>query len=319
MEMIEALIAASLLVGTAGFFWWKKKHKKAEEVLPSEIASPFSRIKKISTVPSSPGFEALEEALLASDMGAPMAQRLIDKVAHGSTQDRANPQDVLKAEMKALLSGGQKDLEALCRLHRPLVISVVGINGAGKTTTIGKLAHQLQKSGKKVLLGAADTFRAGAISQLRTWAERAGAEFVTGREGADPGAVAFDAVSAAKARDVDVVIIDTAGRLHTKSNLMDELKKIHKVIKKVEPTAPHETWLVVDGTLGQNSLNQAREFQECLGLTGLVLTKMDGTAKGGAILPITQELALPVLFVGLGEGAEDLVPFSAESFVEAIF
>lgn len=326
MGMIEAIIIASALAGAAGVWWWKKraelKHSAApEQKTPAGLGpqNPFSRLKKIPVSAASQKLDELEEVLLTSDMGAAMAQHLLEKAAANPEKLSDGAGQAVKTEMKALLSLDHKTIEELCQAHRPLVISVVGINGAGKTTTIGKLAHQLSQSGKKVLLGAADTFRAGAIGQLKTWAERSGAEFVTGREGADPGAVAFDAITAAKAREVDVVLIDTAGRLHTKSNLMDELKKIHKVIKKVDPIAPHETWLVVDGTLGQNSLNQAREFQDCLGLTGLVLTKMDGTAKGGAILPITKELSLPVVFMGIGEGLDDLVPFDAEKFVDAIF
>jgi len=324
MGMIEVAIVLGLLTGAAGVFWWqkKKKPKELKTTTPPTIATnPFLKLKKIKGGGAEAlEREAIEEALLSSDMGAPMAQHLIEKAGQSSAaRSSIEFGAALKSEMKALLSFERKEFDELCKAHRPLVISMVGINGAGKTTTVGKLAQQLSAKGKKVLLGAADTFRAGAISQLKTWADRTGADFVTGREGADPGAVAFDAVSAAKARGVDVVLIDTAGRLHTKSNLMDELKKIHKVIKKVDPTAPHETWLVVDGTLGQNSLKQAREFQDCLGLTGLVLTKMDGTAKGGAILPITQELNLPVIFMGVGEGAEDLVPFSADHFVEALF
>lgn len=327
MGMIEAIIVATSLAGAAGFWWWKKKRissaaQKEESLVekaPRELRNPFFRLHKIASQEKFTELEGLEESLLMSDMGSSMAQHLIQKAVASSGEVSNGVGKAVKSEMKQLLSVNHKSIEELCKTHHPLVISVVGINGAGKTTTIGKLAHQLSLRGKKVLLGAADTFRAGAIGQLKTWAERSGAEFVTGREGADPGAVAFDAVTAAKARGTDVVLIDTAGRLHTKSNLMDELKKIHKVIKKVEPTAPHETWLVVDGTLGQNSINQAREFQECLGLTGLVLTKMDGTAKGGAIFPITQELSLPVVFMGVGEGLEDLVPFDAEQFVEALF
>ena len=167
-------------------------------------------------------------------------------------------------------------------------------------------------------MGAVDTFRAGAISQLKVWADRTGAQFVTGREGADPGAVAFDSVTAAKARGLDVVLLDTAGRLHTKANLMEELKKIHRVVKKVIPEAPHETWLVIDGTLGQNSVIQAKEFQKAIPLTGVIITKLDGTAKGGAVLAIAAELKLPIRYIGIGESVEDLTPFEPKAFVDAI-
>ena len=265
-------------------------------------------------------WEALEEALLEGDIGAATTQHLIEAVKTSwDSHSGSSMKSLLQNEMEKILSVQEQPLEKLFEEHKPLVISVVGINGAGKTTTIGKLANRFKKEGKTVLLGAGDTFRAGAIAQLRTWAERVGVEFVTGREGADPGAVAFDSVAAGKARGVDVVILDTAGRLHTKTSLMDELKKIQRVVKKVIPDAPHEIWLVLDGTLGQNSLQQAREFQKALGVSGLIVTKLDGTAKGGALLPVAQELSLPVRFIGVGEGQEDLLPFNAKRFVEAVF
>ncbi|NBT57694.1 signal recognition particle-docking protein FtsY, partial [bacterium] len=256
-----------------------------------------------SATPSN--WEVVEEALLEGDVGAATTERLIARAKQNRNGSDEPVKSLLGQEMVKLIDTRRVALSELMEKNHPLVISVVGINGAGKTTTIGKLAHHFKSSGKKVLLGAGDTFRAGAIAQLKMWAERVGVDFVTGREGADPGAVAFDAVSAGKARAMDVVLLDTAGRLHTKSNLMEELKKIHKVVKKVIPEAPHETWLVLDGTLGQNSINQAKEFSEALGVTGLIVTKLDGTSKGGAIFPISEELSLPVYFVGVGESVED--------------
>ena len=225
---------------------------------------------------------------------------------------------MIQEESEGLFSGLQHSLLPTESWPKPYVISIVGVNGAGKTTTIGKLAHRFTSGGKTVLIGACDTFRAAAISQLKVWADRAGTQFVTGREGADPGAVAFDSVTAGKARNLDVVLLDTAGRLHTKTNLMDELKKVDRVIKKVIPEAPHETWLVLDGTTGQNALQQAREFQKILALTGVVITKLDGTAKGGAILAVASELKLPIKFIGIGEAIEDLIPFEPRPFIQAI-
>lgn len=263
-------------------------------------------------------WDKIEESLLEGDVGAKTTAFLLERVKSRADIHQKTTKELIQNEMVSLLSIAHPELDTLLAQHKPLVISIVGINGAGKTTTIGKLAQYFNQRSKTVLLGAGDTFRAGAIAQLKMWADKAGADFVTGREGADPGAVAFDAVAAGKARNKDVVILDTAGRLHTKSNLMEELKKIHKVVKKVIPDAPHETWLVLDGTLGQNSLVQAKEFKETLGVTGVIVTKLDGTAKGGALLAVTKELSLPVRFVGVGESAEDLLPFQPESFVQAI-
>ena len=204
-------------------------------------------------------------------------------------------------------------------LDRPWVVMVVGVNGVGKTTTIGKLAHQLKREGREVLLVAGDTFRAAASEQLVLWGERAGASVIRQKSGSDPSAVAFDAMEAALSRGVDVVLLDTAGRMHTKVNLMEELKKVQRVIKKKMDAAPHEVLLVLDATTGQNALSQARLFKSELGVTGLILTKLDGTAKGGIVVAICQELQLPLRFIGIGEGLEDLQPFNAEEFVRAIF
>ncbi len=263
-------------------------------------------------------WEQLEEALLAGDVGIQTVGKLLVNL-RGRLQENSAPdlRRLLLEESEALVAGLDHGFSAVGH-SKPYVISVVGVNGAGKTTTVGKLAQRFATEGKTVLVGAADTFRAAAIGQLKVWADRAGAQFITGREGADPGAVAFDSVTAAVARGIDIVLLDTAGRLHTKANLMEELKKIDRVIKKVIPEAPHETWLVLDGTAGQNSISQAKEFQKTLGLTGVVVTKLDGTAKGGAILSVASELGLPIRFIGVGEAAEDLIPFQARPFLEAI-
>jgi len=262
----------------------------------------------------------IEEALLEGDVGIRTTELLLEKVKHRFTPDVSglSLRALIQEESETLLAGLNHGSPHFETLPKPYVISVVGVNGAGKTTTIGKLSQRFSNQGKTVLLGAGDTFRAAAIAQLKVWSDRTGSEFVTGREGGDPGAVAFDAVTAGKARGTDVVILDTAGRLHTKTNLMDELKKVHRVIKKVIPEAPHEVWLVVDGTTGQNAIQQAREFQKTLDLTGIVVTKLDGTAKGGAILAVASELKLPIKFIGVGETAEDLIPFEPKPFIEAI-
>ena len=263
-------------------------------------------------------WEEIEEVLLEGDVGIGATTELLDRVkARLKTDSNQDLKTLIQEESEGMLSGLSHGLSDELP-PKPWVISVVGVNGVGKTTTLGKLAQKFQSEGKSVLLGAGDTFRAAAISQLKIWADRTGAQFVTGREGADPGAVAFDAVAAAKARGIDVVLLDTAGRLHTKKNLMDELGKIHRVIKKVIPEAPHDIWIVVDGTLGQNSIHQAREFQNAMDLTGVIITKLDGTSKGGAVLSIVSDLKLPVKFIGVGEKSGDLMAFEPGPFVEAI-
>jgi fused signal recognition particle receptor len=264
-------------------------------------------------------WDALEERLLVGDVGTATTEELLRRTRERlkAEKERA-PRDILVEEGSALFERLPAWRERWEEWPRPYVVSLVGINGAGKTTTVGKIAARFTASGKKVLLGATDTFRSAAQEQLKVWAKRSGAEIVTGRPGGDPGAVAFDAVTAGKARGADVVLLDTAGRLHSKEPLMDELKKVHRVVGKVIPDAPHERWLVVDGTLGQNSLAQARAFREALQLTGLVVTKLDGTAKGGAVLAIARELELPVCFIGVGEQASDLIPFEPRRFVEAL-
>ena len=267
--------------------------------------------------------ERLEELLLANDFGVPVTLRLVDRVEELSRQGKARTeQDFLNAverELLAVLRGN--GAEASLRFAQgegPTVFLVVGVNGVGKTTTIGKLAHRLKRQGHRVLLAAGDTFRAGAIDQLRVWAERAGADFVGAQAGADPAAVAFDAIEAARARGADVVIIDTAGRLHTQSDLMAELAKVRRVVAKKVEGAPHETLLVLDATTGQNAVSQVRIFSEMLQLTGLVLAKLDSTAKGGIVVALKEQFGIPVKLVGTGEGIEDLEPFDAEQFAREV-
>jgi fused signal recognition particle receptor len=258
----------------------------------------------------------LEEVLLTADVGVNATQTLLDKVR--AVVDRGGDvqelRQALRAEMVAILG----DAAQPPALQAPHVILVAGVNGVGKTTSIGKLAHRFRAEGKKVLLVAADTFRAAAAEQLQMWADRVGAECVRHQSGADPSAVAFDGMSAATARGVDVVIVDTAGRLHVKQHLIEELKKIVRIIGRQIPGAPHEVWLVIDATTGQNALVQARVFQEALSLTGIILTKLDGTAKGGVVFAVKADLGVPVRYIGIGEKPEDLQPFDAEQFVDAL-
>jgi fused signal recognition particle receptor len=266
--------------------------------------------------------EELEEILFTSDLGVAATQEIIDhvreKVKRRELKDADRLKDALKQEMLSFLEvpEGERKVPGP---GEPRVVMVVGVNGVGKTTTIGKAARRLKDQGREVILAAADTFRAAAIEQLSIWGERTGCEVVRQREGSDPSAVAFDAVSAALARKADVVLIDTAGRLHTRSNLMEELQKTRRVIGRKVPGAPHEIWLVLDATTGQNAISQAQTFHEALGVTGIVLTKLDGTAKGGIVVGICHQLGLPILFIGIGERADDLRPFDPESFVEAVF
>ncbi|HEY0779577.1 MAG TPA: signal recognition particle-docking protein FtsY [Gemmatirosa sp.] len=266
--------------------------------------------------------EQLEEGLLAADFGVPTTLALVDKIGgyaqKGLIRTEHEFQDALRRLVEAELREGNSDVALQVPPSGPTVILVVGVNGAGKTTFIGKLAARLRRERKRVLVGAGDTFRAGAIDQLRVWAERAGAEFVGAKPGTDPAAVAFDAVDAAVTRGVDVVIIDTAGRLHTSAGLMAEMKKVHRVVSKRLPGAPHETLLVLDGTIGQNAVQQAKQFAEAVPLTGIVVTKLDSTAKGGVVVAVHEALDLPVKFVGTGEAADDLEPFDAAAFAREL-
>ncbi len=261
--------------------------------------------------------EELEELLITSDIGVQTSIELIERIAKAKVKDVDQLKAVLKEEVLSILAA-ESD-ESRTEITKPHIILVIGVNGVGKTTTIGKLAASAHASGQKVLIGAADTFRAAAVEQLGIWAERANAEFVRHKENADPAAVAFDAVAAASARGCDLVLIDTAGRLHTKVNLMEELKKIKRTVAKQMEGAPHETLLVLDATTGQNAMSQAKMFNEALDISGLVLTKLDGTAKGGIVIGICSELNIPLQYIGIGEQIDDLRPFDAEQFIEALF
>ncbi len=271
--------------------------------------------------PDDEGFyEELEELLVMADVGAATAKEVDYRMRRATWEDRYRKgsearQGLIKVLTK-LLDAGSTELKLDTK---PSVILMVGVNGVGKTTTIGKLAHQLRQQGKKVLLVAGDTFRAAAAEQLEIWAQRSGSELVRHDEGSDPASVVYDGICAAKARGADVIIIDTAGRLHNKANLMNELAKIRRIIDRELPEADVETLMVLDATTGQNGLIQAKQFLETSGLTGIVLTKLDGTAKGGIVFAIANELKLPVKYVGVGEGMDDLIPFEAENFVTALF
>ncbi|MFO0675663.1 MAG: signal recognition particle-docking protein FtsY [Polyangiaceae bacterium] len=264
--------------------------------------------------------EQLEEVMLTSDVGVKTTQTILDRLRDRLKKNELRDSDAVWAALRAeasrilTLDGG-----AIALRGKPTVVLMVGVNGVGKTTTIGKLATHFTHDGKKVVLAAGDTFRAAAVQQLEVWGKRVGVDVVRGKEGADPGAVAFEAVTKVKDSDVDLLLVDTAGRLHTKANLMDEIKKVRKTVAKAMDGAPHETLLVLDATTGQNAVNQASLFKEALDLTGIILTKLDGTAKGGIVLGICDELKLPVRYIGLGERAEDLRPFRADEFVEALF
>lgn len=264
-------------------------------------------------------FEELEELLVMGDVGVNTAQHICDelraRVKRDGVKDPAMINGMLKEIITEMLSGGQElDISTT-----PSVILVIGVNGVGKTTTIGKMSAAFRKEGKKVIMAAADTFRAAAIDQLEIWAERSGADIVRQNEGSDPAAVVFDAISAAKARKADIIICDTAGRLHNKRHLMDELAKINRIIDRELPGCAKEILLVLDATTGQNAVNQAREFKNAVGITGIVLTKLDGTAKGGVVLAIKEGLGIPVKYIGVGEQIDDLQPFDPKDFSEALF
>jgi len=264
--------------------------------------------------------EELEEILIASDVGIQAAQEIVnflrEKVKKGAIGDGSSARESLKKEMISLLGSSAP---VVLFGERPFIILTVGVNGVGKTTTIGKLASRFTSQGYSVLLAASDTFRAAAIEQLEIWAQRASAAIVKHQSGSDPAAVAYDAIESAKHKKIDIVIIDTAGRLHTKSPLMEELKKVKRVVQKAMPPAPQEVLLVVDATTGQNALRQAQMFNDAIGVTGVALTKLDGTAKGGIVFAIKKELGIPVRLIGVGEGIDDLRDFDPKEFVEALF
>jgi fused signal recognition particle receptor len=267
--------------------------------------------------------EELEEILIEADIGLSATEEILEMVtgmlSRKELKDKDALTDALKQKVQEMVTLGNDSRLLEDAKEKPLIALVVGVNGVGKTTSIGKLAANLSSKGKKVILGAADTFRAAAIEQLSVWSDRANVEIVKHMEGSDPSAVAFDAVKAGVARNADLVLIDTAGRLHTKDNLMAQLEKMKRVIAKVIPDAPHRVILVLDGTNGQNALSQAKEFQKITGITDIVLTKLDGTAKGGAIIPIIRELQVPVSYVGVGEQTEDLIPFVPNEYAELLF
>lgn len=296
----------------------KQKLVKTRNALAEGIKSIFSLHPKISE----DVYNSLEEILIEADIGVSTTMFLIERLKEEAKREgiteAENLLPLLKKIMCEILTSKDSSINWEVP-NPPQVTLIVGVNGTGKTTTAGKISALLVREGKKVILGAGDTFRAAAIEQLEIWSERSGAELIKHKEGSDPAAVAYDAVDAGIARKADNVIIDTAGRLHTKVNLMEELKKVYRVIKKRLPEAPHEVLLVLDATTGQNALQQARIFTEALNITGIVLTKLDGTAKGGIVLAIQKEFGIPIKLIGVGEGIEDLQPFDPQSFVDAIF
>lgn len=288
--------------------------KKTKSSLSSALDGMLSVFTKIDDEL----FEELEEILIMSDISVSTAERICTELrANVKAARTENPEDI-KGMLREIITGMLADGQNIKTDTKPSIIVMIGVNGAGKTTTIGKMALRYKKEGKSVILGAADTFRAAAIEQLEVWSERAGVPMIKQKEGSDPAAVVFDTISAAKARGCDLIICDTAGRLHNKKGLMDELNKISRIIDRELPDADRETLLVIDATTGQNAMNQAKEFAAAAGITGIVLTKLDGTAKGGMVLSIKEELGIPVKMVGVGEGIDDLIPFSAEEFAEGI-
>jgi fused signal recognition particle receptor len=306
------------VVEKPGFFGrLKESLTKTRQGFVEKIDNLVRRSKKIDE----DLYEELEEILLQADVGVNTAMELVEKTRRTVKERRVDDAGELKAILKEHIRDmlGAETVPLNITDETPTVIMVVGVNGVGKTTTIGKLANFYKSRGAKVLLGAADTFRAAAIDQLEIWAERVGIEIIKHREGADPAAVAFDSLQAAKARRADLLIIDTAGRLHTKANLMEELKKISRVLDREMTGAPHEVLLILDATTGQNAVNQARLFGEAVGITGIALTKLDGSSKGGVVIAVKRALDIPVKLIGIGESLDDLRPFSPEDFADALF
>jgi fused signal recognition particle receptor len=286
----------------------------------ARLVHEIKRIVTLSPKLSGSSLEDLEAALLGADLGVAMTQQIIGAVrAAFETQGRSGLDvfEIAQREVERSLAGSEAPLRKAA--HGPTVVSLVGVNGTGKTTTAAKLAHRLQAGGETAALAACDTFRAAAIEQLKLWGQRLNVPVISGTYHADPAAIAHDAIAAAQSRNSTYLLVDTAGRLHTKHNLMQELQKVHRVMDKKLPGAPHETLLVLDGSTGMNALNQAREFHKAVRLTGLVITKLDGTSKGGMVVAIQKELGLPIKFVGLGEQPDDLQPFDAKQFAEALF
>jgi len=313
------------------FNWFSKEKKESlDKGLEKTKENFFGKLTRTLVGKSKVDDEVLdelEEILISSDVGVTTTLKIIDRINDRIARDKYVGTDelngVLRHEIASLLSesdsGQPTEYELPSHNGNPHVIMVVGVNGVGKTTSIGKLAHQFKSAGKKVVLGAADTFRAAAVDQLIIWSERVGVPIVQQGMGADPASVAFDALSSAKAQGADVVIIDTAGRLHNKVNLMNELSKIKRVMEKVIPDAPHEILLVLDGSTGQNAFEQAKQFALTTSLSGLIITKLDGTAKGGVVIGISDQMSIPVRFIGVGEGIEDLQVFNREEFVNSLF
>ena len=289
--------------------------KKTKDAIVGKIDNLFKSFVRIDE----DLFDELEELLISSDVGVNTTMEILDQLRDEVKDNRLTAPDEVKAHLMGILRSKIGEGEPLRLSTKPSVILVIGVNGVGKTTSIGKISYQLKRQGKKVLVAAADTFRAAAAEQLGVWCERAGVDMIRQAQGADPASVVYDAISAAKSRGTDVLLIDTAGRLHNKKNLMDELAKINRVIERELPDADRETLLVLDATTGQNAVIQAKEFKEAAGMTGIVLTKLDGTAKGGVVLSVKGELDLPVKFIGVGEGIDDMEPFSAADFTEALF
>jgi fused signal recognition particle receptor len=309
-------LSINLQGGSMGFFdRLKEGLTKTKKNLIEKVESIFT-----GRTIDEETLEELEDVLIMSDVGTKAASEIMqvirDKTGKGEAKDTASVKELLRKEMIAVLGGPQP---LMVFENKPVVILAVGVNGVGKTTTIGKLASRFRSQGLSVLLAAGDTFRAAAIEQLEIWAQRADTQFVKHQKGSDPAAVAFDAIVAAQNRGIDVVIVDTAGRLHTKTNLMDELKKVRRTIDKAMPGAPHEVLLVLDATTGQNALRQAEIFNQKIGITGIALTKLDGTAKGGIVFAIKKELGIPVRLIGVGERIDDLRDFDPKEFVEALF
>ncbi|MBI4209235.1 MAG: signal recognition particle-docking protein FtsY [Deltaproteobacteria bacterium] len=302
-------------VGVGAFLLLRRKRKSSEKVSVSLALSKTREIfKGVVSKGKGTTLESVREALLAVDVGPQVTEQLLSRL-----QEQNHRGPLLEKLREAIRSDLKKLERAVSVREKPFVILFVGVNGVGKTTTIAKVAHGFQKEGRSVLLAAADTFRAGATGQLKTWADRLQIPCVMGQEGADPASIAFQAIESAKAKGMDVVLIDSAGRLHTEAPLMDQLKKIQRVSAKALPQAPHETWLVLDGTLGINTVEQVRQFQKALSVSGLVITKLDGSAKGGSLIAVAQSFQIPVYFVGIGETLEALIPFSSEEFVRSLF
>lgn len=315
-----------------GFFdklFGKKEKEQLDKGLEKTREGFFSRITKAIAGKSQVDDEVLdqlEEAMISADVGVDTTLAIIEKIQQRVSRDKylgtEELNGILQEEIRAILVDDEKDTLKHFELpegKKPFIVLVVGVNGVGKTTTIGKLASNFKAAGKSVMLGAADTFRAAAVDQLTIWSERAGVPIVKKEMGSDPASVAFDAVNSAVAKGVDILLIDTAGRLHNKAHLMEELSKIRRVIQKVIPDAPHETLLVLDGTTGQNAIEQAKHFSAATDVTALAITKLDGTAKGGIVLAIANQFKIPVKFIGVGEKAEDLIVFDKNAFVEGLF